>query len=58
VRVCQNRLIKEKGKKLINEIESNSACGNITVNLPRDIEGKRSPREATLSIKFCPVTID
>lgn len=57
MRVCQNRLIKEKGKKLINEIESNSACGNITVNLPRDIEGKRSPREATLSIKFCPVTI-
>lgn len=57
VRVCQNRLIKEEGKKLINEIESKSACGNITVNTPRDIEGKCPPREATLSIKFCPVTV-
>lgn len=57
VRVCQNRLIKEEGKKLINEIESKSACGNVTVNIPRDIEGRRPSREATLSVKFCPVTI-
>lgn len=57
VRVCQNRLVKEEGKKLINEIQNKSACGAITVNIPRDVEGKRSPREAALSIKFCLVTI-
>ena len=57
VRVCQNRLIKEEGKKMINEVENKPILGQITVNIPRDIEGKRAPREATLSVKFCPVTI-
>lgn len=57
VRVSQNRLIKEEGRKLFNEIENKSVCGHINVDIPRDVEGKRPPREATLEIKFCPVTV-
>jgi hypothetical protein len=57
VRVSQNRLIKEEGRKLFDEIESKPVSGYTIVETPRDAEGKRTPREATLSIKFCPVTI-
>jgi hypothetical protein len=57
VRVSQNRLIKEEGRKLFDEIESKPTCGYITVDTPRDAEGKRPPRNATLSVKFCSVTI-
>lgn len=57
VRVAQKRRTLESGKLLIEEIESLPIMGQILTNIPRDPENKRPPREATLSIKYCSVTI-
>ena len=57
VRVAQKRRILEDGKRLIEEIESQPIVGKIIANVPRNIENKRPPREAVLSIKHCPVTV-
>jgi hypothetical protein len=57
VRVTQKRRVLENGNYLIQEIESSPIVGQILASIPRDTENKRPPREATLSIKYCPVTI-
>lgn len=57
VRVTQKRRILENGNYLVQEIENSPVMGQILTNIPRDTENKRPPREATLSIKYCPITI-
>lgn len=57
IRVAQNRRITEENKTIIRQVESQSCAGEILVSIPRDIENKLPPRDARLSIKFCPVTI-
>ncbi|APM39813.1 IS4 family transposase [Clostridium kluyveri] len=57
VRVAQKRRVLKNGKSLIQEIESSPVMGQLLTSIPRDTENKRTPREATLSMKYCPVTI-
>jgi hypothetical protein len=55
VRVAQKKRVLEDGKYLVDEIQSKPVIGQILTSIPRDTENKRPPREATLSIKYCPV---
>ncbi|UZQ50415.1 IS4 family transposase [Clostridium kluyveri] len=57
VRVAQKRRVLENEKSLIQEIESSPVMGQLLISVPRDTGNKRAPREATLSMKYCPVTI-
>lgn len=57
VRVAQKRRALEDGTLLLEEIESTPVAGQVLTNIPRDVENKRPPREATLSIKYCPVSV-
>lgn len=57
VRVAQNRRVLEDEKLLVSEIESKKVAGEIITNIPRDAKNKRPERDATLNIKYCPVTI-
>lgn len=57
IRVAQNRQITEENETLIQQVESQSYAGEILVSIPRDIQHKIPPRDARLSINFCPVTV-
>lgn len=57
VRVAQNRRVLEDAKLLKSEVENKEIAGEILVRIPRDVENKRPERDATLSIKFCAVTL-
>jgi hypothetical protein len=57
VRVAQKKRTLGDGKTLIKEIESQSVMGEVITSIPRDAENKRPPRDVTLSIRYCPVTI-
>lgn len=57
VRVAQKKRALEDGKYLIDKIESKPIMGQILASIPRNVENKRPPREATLTVKYCPVRI-
>jgi hypothetical protein len=45
------------GAKLLEKIESQPVSGTIITSVPRDIENKRKPRDISLNIKYCPVSM-
>lgn len=57
VRAVQNRKILESGEYLKQEIARVPAMGEIIIDAPRNPEKNQPARTATLSIKYCPVTI-
>jgi hypothetical protein len=57
VRVAQKTRKLGDGTKLIEKIQSQSISGQIITNIPRDVENKRPPRDISLNIKYCPVSI-
>lgn len=57
VRVAQNRRVLEEEKLLVSEVESKEVAGEIITKIPRDIQNKLPERDATLAIKYCPVTL-
>lgn len=57
IRATRDRKVSEEGKYLLNEIETRPIVGETVVNIPRDTKNKLKPREARLSVQFCPVTI-
>lgn len=57
IRATRDRKLSEEDKYLLSEVESSPIAGEIVVNIPRDTKNKLKPREARLSVQFCPVTI-
>lgn len=57
IRVAQNRRIKEEYRTLIPQVESQAFAGEILTTIPRDTKSNRPPREVSLGLKFCAVTI-
>jgi hypothetical protein len=57
VRASRDRRIQEEHKYLISQGEKSPIAGEIVVDVPRDIEHKLRPRQARLSVQFCPITI-
>jgi len=57
IRVAQNRLIVGEHNLLKSEVEASPVAGEILVQIPRDIENEKPPREAKLSVRYCSVII-
>lgn len=57
VRAVQNRRVIEEQKTLFQQVESSAEAGKVRVDIPRDTHNNHPPRQATLSVKFCRVTI-
>jgi hypothetical protein len=53
----KKRRISGEAKLLDNEIVNKTVDGQITVQVPRNTKSKIPPRDATLNIKYFPVTI-
>jgi len=57
IRATRDRKLSDEDKYLLSEVESSPIVGETVVNIPRDTRNKLKPREARLSVQFCPVTI-
>jgi len=57
IRDVQNRLIAGEHRLLKSEVEASPIAGEILVHISRNVESKKLPREARLSVRYCPVTI-
>jgi len=57
VRVTQNRRIAEESKYLMSEINQKPVAGTFLTQIPRDVTNRLKPRDVTLNIKFCPITV-
>lgn len=58
IRATRDRKLSGEDKYLLSEVESSPIAGETVVNIPRDTKHKLKPREARLSVQFCPVTIN
>lgn len=57
VRVKNKTRLLEDGTKLMEKIQSQPVSGQVITSIPRDAENKRPPRDVSLNIKYCPITI-
>jgi hypothetical protein len=58
IRAVQNRKILEEGKKLRDEVENAQIAGEVIIGVPRNTRDNIDPRDARVSIKYCPITIN
>lgn len=57
IRAVRNRRILEECKLLLNQLEQTPEAGQCMVDIPRRSEKNLPPRQAKLSVRYCPVTV-
>lgn len=57
IRAARNRRVLEECKLLFDQLEQTPESGQCMVEIPRHSEQNLPPRQAKLSIRYCPVTI-
>jgi hypothetical protein len=57
VRAARNRRVLEECKLLFDQVEQAPEAGQCVVDIPRRSEQNLPPRQAKLSIRYCPVTV-
>lgn len=57
IRACQNRVLVNSSQRLFDYLSGQPVSGQYMLAIPADSRSKRTARDATMSVRFTPVTL-